>query len=55
MRFGEIQKVNEILLNPEMGEKGRFGNEDGHEMDKVLAIRAENGSRHINFFVRIQP
>ena len=43
------------MLNPEMGQKSRFGNEDGHEMDKVLAIRAENGSRHINFFIQIQP
>ena len=43
------------MFNPEMGQKAKFWNEDGLEMDKVLAIRAENGSRHINFFVRIQP
>ena len=55
LRFLENQEVGEILLNPEMGQKVRFGNEDGHEMDKVLAIRAENGSVHTNFFVRIQP
>ena len=34
---------------------GRFGNEDGHEIVKVLAIRPETGNVHINFFVRIQP
>ena len=41
--------------NPEMDQKGRFGNEDGREIEKVLAIRPETGSVHINFFVRIQP
>ena len=41
--------------NPEMDKKGRFGNEDGHEIDKVLAIRSENGNVHINLFMRIQP
>ena len=40
--------------NPEMDKKGRFGNEDGHGIDQVLAIRSENGNVHINFFVRIQ-
>ena len=48
-------KYGHKVLNPEMGKKVRFWNEDGHEMDEVLAIRAEHGSRHINFFVRIQP
>ena len=44
----------EILLNPEMGQKASFGNEYGHEIDRVLAIRRETGSIHTNFFVRIQ-
>ena len=48
-------KYGQKVLNPEMDQKVRFWNEDGHEMDKVLAIRAENGNRHTNFFVRIQP
>ena len=26
------------MLNPEMGQKVRFGKEDGHEMNKVLVI-----------------
>ena len=55
MRFLENQEVGEILFNPEMGQKAKFGNEGGHEVDKVLAIWAENGSVHTNFFVRIQP
>ena len=31
-------KYGQKVLNPEMGQKVRFGNEDGHEMDKVLVI-----------------
>ena len=38
LRFLENQEEVSILLHPEMGQKARFGNEHGHEMDKVLAI-----------------
>ena len=31
-------KYGQKVLNPEMGQKVRFGNEDAHEMDKVLVI-----------------
>ena len=31
-------KYGQKVLNPEIGKKGRFWNEDGHEMDKVLVI-----------------
>ena len=31
-------KYGQKVLNPEMGQKVRFGNEDGHEIDKVLVI-----------------
>ena len=31
-------KYGQKVLNPEMGQKVRFGNEGGHEMDKVLVI-----------------
>ena len=31
-------KYGQKVLNPEMGQKVRFWNEDGHEMDKVLVI-----------------
>ena len=41
--------------NREMDQKGRCGNQDGREIEKVLASRPENGNVHINFFVRIQP
>ena len=41
--------------NHEMDQEVRFGNEHGHEIDKVLASRPENSNVHINFFVRIQP
>ena len=55
IRFLENQEVGEILLNPEMGQKVRFWNEDGHELANCLTIWHENGRSHINFFVRIQP
>ena len=48
-------KYGQKVVNPEMGQKVRFGNEDGHEIDKVLIIWPENGSRHTNFFMRIEP
>jgi hypothetical protein len=38
MRFLENQEVSEILFNPEMGQKVRFWNEDGHELDNCLTI-----------------
>ena len=38
MRFLENQEVGEILLNPEMGQKVRFWNEDGHENGNFLTI-----------------
>ena len=41
--------------NPEMDQKGRFWNEDGHEIDNCLTIRPETGSVHINFFMLVQP
>ena len=36
--YWEEIKYGQKELNPEMGQKVRFGNEDGHEIDKVLAI-----------------
>ena len=50
----ENQGSVEILLNPEMGNKVKFANENGPEIDKVISVRAENGSVHIDLFVRIQ-
>ena len=48
-------KYGQKVLNPEMDQKVRFWNEDGHEIDNCLTIRPENRRSHINFFVRIQP
>ena len=31
-------KYGQKVLNPEMGQKVTFWNEDGHDMDKVLVI-----------------
>ena len=50
----EVQP-SQVSMAREMDQEVRFGNEDGHGIDKVLAIRPENGYVHINFFVRIQP
>ena len=56
-KYGYLVETNygQKVLNPEMGQKVRFWKEDGHEMDKVLAVRHENGSTHTNFFMRVQP
>ena len=47
----EILLNREILLNPEMRQKVRFGNEDGHDIHKILTIRPENGCVHTIYFV----
>ena len=40
------------LPQPKFCQKGRFGHLHGYKIDKVLAIRPEDGSIHINFFMR---
>ena len=48
--YGQIGQV----LNPDWGQRGRFRNIDGHELDNLIAKWLEKGNIHTNSARRIQ-